>query len=122
VHLRDFAPSGRVQPTDQIDRLDELLVDVRAPEVEGTQQRRSELAEMAVAVGEQVKVIVVERTHDPVGIVDSRSQFFLREDLPIDRHALFSDDEYCRTYCLTGKWHPAAGCCLRKKYTLDQLK
>ena len=36
--------------------------------------------------------------------------------------ALLSDDQDCRAYCLTGKWHPAAGCCLTKKYTLDQLK
>ena len=31
---------------------------------------------------------------------------------------VFSDDENCRTNCLTGVCHPAAGCCLTEDYTV----
>ncbi len=36
--------------------------------------------------------------------------------------ALMDVNSFCRSYCLTGEWHPAAGCCLTKHYTLDPVE
>jgi hypothetical protein len=41
--------------------------------------------------------------------------------LQVAEPQVLSDDENCRTYCLTGEWHPPAGSCLTQKYTLDPL-
>jgi len=68
--------------------------------------------QVPVPVGQQVKVIVVERTHDPIGIVHRDTQLLLRQNVTLGPPAGSPPDQAevsAGSSCTTCTARPATG-------------
>ena len=65
----------------------------------------------------------MDATKAPVADADRAEliqEALVAKGLPPAEHFLMSDDQNCRTNCLSGECHPAARCCLMGYYTIAQ--
>src|SRR5207249_1432538 len=68
--LGENAPVLGVEPTEQVHGTQKVRIAVRAKR-EGVEECGGELAEVGVAAGEEIEVVVVEGADDAVGLLDS---------------------------------------------------